>query len=66
MTSGLGLKGREITTRFNRDAIRKGEMWQSNDSGGGRSGHITGDRKASVKKSSLFGGRENFTPSITA
>jgi hypothetical protein len=34
MSSGLGLKGREITTGFNLDAVREEGIWESNDSGG--------------------------------
>jgi hypothetical protein len=34
MSSGLGLKGRAITTRLDLEAVRKAEMWESNDNGG--------------------------------
>jgi hypothetical protein len=35
MSSGLGLKGREIATRCNLEAVKKAEMWESNERGRG-------------------------------
>jgi hypothetical protein len=59
MSSRLGLKGLEITTRFDLDAVRNVEMWESNDSGGEQSRDISMERVEMLLKRHL--GYFNFS-----